>query len=331
MRHFPYTGSGPYCYSNSLAMMFGGAAPAAAVIEFATGSPFGMQLVGGALPFFDPYGWTPELGVDAALDAMGWSSSVARGGSAQEALYRLEAALANGPIWVGPMEMGYLRHQPGKDGPIGADHYVVVLALEEGLVRMHDPQGYPFACLPLDDFLIAWQAESIDYGEPYSMRADFRRVREVNEEDIIRASLPAAMQLLSMEGTQHLPEGTIGNGDAAEALACMLESGCDDDLRGHLIHFAIRVGARRLADAATCLARIGYTDASQVASRQAQLVGSLQYPLTVGRDVEGAAVLRKLAPTYKLLLSALREPRYDSFGRSAVGNGLAGTVANSRW
>jgi hypothetical protein len=29
------------------------------------------------------------------------------------------------------------------------------------------------------------------------------------------------------------------------------------DLRSHIIHFAVRVGARRMADAAACLLRIG--------------------------------------------------------------------------
>ena len=80
MKYVPYVGSGPYCYANSFAMMFGENAPSTAAIEFATSSPFGMQLVGGALPFFDPYGWTPEAGFNDALDAMGWSSAATKGG-----------------------------------------------------------------------------------------------------------------------------------------------------------------------------------------------------------------------------------------------------------
>lgn len=58
--HVNYVGSGPSCYANSFAMMFGDAAPSVAVIEFATSSPFGMQLIGGKLPLFDPYGWDPN-------------------------------------------------------------------------------------------------------------------------------------------------------------------------------------------------------------------------------------------------------------------------------
>ncbi|MDI6837942.1 MAG: hypothetical protein QMD99_19820 [Rhizobiaceae bacterium] len=305
MQHFPYVGSGPYCYTNSFAMMFGEDAPSSAVIEFATCSAFGMQLLGGTLPFFDPYGWTPDAGFDAALDAMGWTSTVTSGGSADEAFDRLRTELVHGPIWVGPLEMGWLRYQPGMNGPIGADHYLVVLAIEGDRLRMHDPQGYPYATLPIGDFLEAWRAESIDYGLPFTMRANFRRLQVVHEEDVIRATLPAAAAWLSMQ-QENLPEGTLGNGDAATALASMIETGCDESLRGHLIHFAVRVGARRLADAATCLARIGGRDAAQVLSEQAVLVGSLQYSLSTGRDAEAATVLRRLAVTYQPLSAALQ-------------------------
>src|SRR5690606_38962033 len=155
-------------------------------------------------------------------------SVVTSGGNADEAIDRLRSAVADGPVWIGPVEMGFLRHQPGKNGPIGADHYVVVLAVEDGWVHMHDPQGYPFVCLPLGDFLAAWRAETIDYGEPYTMRARFQRLREVKPNDVIRASLPAAIRWLSMDRPQHLPEGTLGNGEAAEALASLVEGGCGD-------------------------------------------------------------------------------------------------------
>lgn len=307
MQHFPYVGGGPYCYANSFAMMFGASAPATAVIEFATGSPFGMQIVGGTLPFFDPYGWTPEAGFDGALQAMGWTSTTLKSATGRDALGRLRRALVDGPVWVGPVEMGHLRHQPGKQGPIGADHYVVVLAVESGWVRMHDPEGHPFATLPLDDFMDAWQADSVDYGEPFTMQTNFRQVREVDEEAVILASLPAASRWLSMTDPCHVPEGTIGNAEATTALARMIENGIDDNLRGHLIDFAVRVGARRLADAATCLARVGRVQASEIATEQAQLVGSLQYPLVTGRHTEAADILTALAPTYGRLLSALQD------------------------
>lgn len=305
MKHFPYVGSGPYCYANSFAMMLREHAPSTAVIEFATSSPFGMQLVGGTLPFFDPYGWTPEAGFDNALSNMGWTSTLVRGKDADDALTRLSAALKHGPVWVGPVEMGHLRYQPGKDGPIGADHYLVVLAVDDGQVEMHDPQGYPYASLPLDGFLTAWRAETIGYGSPFTMRTDFRQVEVVPEEDVIRRSIPAAIEWLAMENATEIPSGTVGNAEAAECLAELVETGCNSELRDHLVHFAVRVGARRVADAATCLARVGHDQPARTMAQQARLIGALQHPLVVGDDAAAATLLRALAPTYRELRSAM--------------------------
>lgn len=305
MMHVPYTGSGPYCYANSFAMMFGAQAPSTAVIEFATGSAFGMQLIGGTLPFFDPYGWDPEAGFDGALAALGWISEVTTGGDADAALARLKAALNVGPVWIGPVEMGHLRHQPRMRGPIEADHYVVVLAIDDENVLMHDPQGYPYAALPLAHFMAAWQADTLIYGKSFTMRSGFVRVADVSEVDSIRASIPAAIRWLSMGGGHTMPAGSLGNGDAAEALATRIEAGCDAELRDHFIHFAVRTGARRVTDAATCLARAGYTEAAMIAAEQARLIGSLQFPLVAGKDVDAATTLRALAPTYDRLLKAL--------------------------
>ncbi|MFB9907659.1 hypothetical protein [Allokutzneria oryzae] len=303
--HFPYVGSGPYCYANSFAMVFGDKAPSTAVIEVATGGPFGMQLIGGTLPFFDPYGWNPRAGFDGALNALGWTSEVTAGGDADEALARLQSSIEDGPVWIGPVEMGHLRHQPKMTGPIGADHYVVVLGVDDDRVLMHDPQGHPYVSLPLNDFMAAWRADTVSYGTSYTMRTGFTRIVEVSEVDAIRASIPAAIAWLSMDGDHNMPPGSLGNGEAAEGLALLVESGCDRQLREHLIHFAVRVGARRIADAATCLARVGYAEAARIADEQARLIGAMQHPLVVGDDVAAAAALRALAPTYDKLRAAL--------------------------
>ncbi len=305
MTPFAYTGSGPYCYANSFAMMFGGQAPSTAVIEFATGSPFGMQMLGGTLPFFDPYGWDPEAGSEGALAALGWTSTLSKGGDADDALSRLRSALKDGPVWIGPVEMGHLRHQPGMSGPIEADHYVVVLELDEDSVLMHDPHGHPYVRLPLANFMAAWRAETLTYGDAYTMRTDFVRIAEMSEVETIRASIPAAIHWLSMETTLPVPPGTLGNSRAAEALAARIETNCDKGLRAHMVHFAVGVGARRAADAAACLARAGYRKAARLADEQARLIGALQHPLVVHKDAAAAAILRDLAPTYDRMKAAL--------------------------
>jgi hypothetical protein len=305
VRHLPYVGNGPYCYANSFAMMLGDTAPSTAVIEVATGGPFGMQLVGGTMPFFDAYGWNPERGFDAALDAIGWTSTVTSGGEPDAALARLADAVAGGPVWVGPLEMGHLHHQPEMTGPIGADHYVVVLDVSDERVLVHDPHGYPYAEVPMADFLAAWRAETVDYGAPYTMRTGFSRVADVTDEDAIRSVIPAAIGWLSMTGATGMPPGSLGNAAAAERLADLVAAGARDGLREHLVYFAIRVGARRLGDTAACLARIGRHEAADIAATQARLVGAMQHPLVTGDLDRAASPLRELAPTYDTLRSAI--------------------------
>jgi hypothetical protein len=311
--HIPYTGSGPYCYANSLAMMLGKAAPSPAVIEFATSSPFGMQLIGGKLPFFDPYGWDPTKGIDAALGAAGWTSTLVVGRDADDALARLRQALENGPVFVGPVDMGHLRYHPDHRSLGGADHYFVVLRIFPGdWVELHDPHGYPYATLSLRDFMQAWRAAGIPYGEPYMMRTGFRQVEEYSEEDVIQRSLDNARRWLAMHGSEHqhddLPSGSVGSRMAAEQLALrILDTNLDPGLRDHLAHFAVRVGARRLADAATCLTRIGYDEAASIMARQARLVGSLQCSLVEGDIPMAVGALRTLAGTYEQLSAVLEK------------------------
>jgi hypothetical protein len=67
----------------------------------------------------------------------------------------------------------------------------------------------------------------------------------------------------------------------------------------------VRVGARRLADAATALAGLGLDEAAAVATRQARLVGSLQYDLVAGEPAAAAATMRELAPSYEELAKCL--------------------------
>jgi hypothetical protein len=288
-------------------MLLGEQSPSTAVIEVATGGPFGMQLIRDSLVFFDAYGWNPEMGFDQALNAIGWTSTVSKGGDADEALARLGKAATNGPVWVGPVEMGHLHHQPEMTGPIGADHYVVVLDVNDERVLIHDPHGYPYAEVPIDDFTTAWRADTVSYGDPYTMRTDFLKVADITDADAIRSTIPSAIQWLAMSGDLKMPPGSLGNGEAAERVAEMIDAGASGGLREHLIYFAIRVGARRLSDTADCLTLAGYTEAATIAATQARLVGSMQHPMVTGNLSAASAALRELAPTYGRLRAALVE------------------------
>ncbi|QYN38086.1 hypothetical protein K1T35_13100 [Pseudonocardia sp. DSM 110487] len=288
-----YVGSGPYCYANSLAMVLGVDGPPPSAIEVLSGSPFGFH-PGGGLAWFDPLGWDPDRGVDTALDLLGWTCERASGGSAADAVERLRAA--DGPVFVGPVEFGLLLHHPGSGQVLDSDHFMVVTAVTDGVVHFHDPHGFPFATLPVDEFVAAWESVTFEYpAEPFTMRSRFRRVREVPVTDALRASLPNARRLLD--------DGSAGA--AVERFACLVAAGLSPRHEAHLVHFAVRVGARRLADAAVWLGRLGLAGAAVVAEEQARLVGGLQYPLVRGDRERVMELLGLLAPTYAALCAEL--------------------------
>lgn len=302
MAQFAYVGSGPYCFTNSLAMMTGDHSPA--VIEFATGSPFGMQTFGN-LAFFDPYGWDPLQGLPLALEAMGWESTEIIGANEEEAIKNLKEALIKGPVFVGPLEMGLLSYNPISTGPIGADHYVVVTRHSNGILELHDPHGHPYATIPLDEFMKAWKADTLGYGKSYTMRTDFKRVQHYSEEEVIKRSLANNLAWLSGSKGGDMPPDGRANGEAVQVLSSKLEEDLPPSLRGDMIFFMVRVGARRAADGATCLSRIGYDEAASIMTEQARLIGSLQYPAVKKDAAEIRRILAKLAPTYDALKTAL--------------------------
>jgi hypothetical protein len=302
----PYIGSGPYCYSSSLAMVLGPGAPSPSVIEVLTGSPFGIELIAGRLPLFDPYAWDPDRGVDDAIALLGWTCQRQGADDDEQALAMLRDAVKAGPVLVGPMEVGLLRHQPEMTGPIGADHFVCVLEADDELIRFHDPNGFPYATLPPREFLAAWRADTIPYkATSYTMRSDFRRVRDVTAEQALRAALPGAVAWLRGRDDLQVPPGTLGGSAAALRLAELVAAGLDGPVYGHLVYFAIKVGARRLSDAATALAGLGQERAAAIATRQARLVGSLQDDIVTKASQSAAETLRRLAPTYEELAAAL--------------------------
>jgi hypothetical protein len=286
-------------------MVMGARACEPSVIEVLTGSPFGATFIAG-LPFFSPAGWNPDIGLDPAIAALGWACERTAGGDAPEAIGRLREASKAGPVLVGPVELGLLRYIPGMGAPIGADHFVVVIGVDDATVTLHDPYGHPYATLPLDAFVAAWRAETVPYpSTPFTMRAGFHRTRDVDVATALHRSLPDAVRWLEASAG----EPVLGAADAVERLAGLVTAGLDEPTYGHLVNFAVQVGARRLADASAWLGTIGHDSAAEIADRQARLLGALQYDLATGDHLAAAAALRALAPTYAQLRVALTRER----------------------
>ena len=292
-----YVGSSPYCYANSLSMVVDDNWRPG-LVETLTGSPFGFQMVG-PLPLFDPAGWDPDTGLNQALALLGWESDRETFASAEEAFDRLAALCKDGPVFVGPLEMGLMLHQPGSDRPIGADHFVAVLDAGQDGVTMHDPQGHPYAWLPRDAFAAAWGSDTIGYGTGrFPLRTNFRRVAARGPQDAVRDLLPLA---------HHWARGDYAGGESSvevlRALAKRAEIGLGIPALPVLQNFSLRLGARRRLDAARELAT--WPEIADVLDRQALALGKAQYAAVRGDGASLAATFRQVADLHDHLERAL--------------------------
>lgn len=292
-----YTGSGPYCYSDSLHMCLREAGagaedlPETGFLECLTTLPFGNTYrraedpAEGPQVFFD--GCDPDRGLRRTMDALGWACEESHGGDGDEAMSRLRRAVETGPALVGPLDMG-LPYNPS--GVRGADHFLVALEAGGGRVLVHDPAGFPFAVLGTDELLAAWRAEAVDYKRgPYTLRAGFRRAEQVGRGEAIRRTLP-----LARENVAYDPGGpeAYGGKRALELLADDLRDGdVPPALAENLTHFGLPLAARRRLDASQFLAEAGETDAAGLAEREAVLFGEAQSLAARGRWVEVAGVV----------------------------------------
>lgn len=292
-----YVGSGPYCYSNSLSMVVGdGWRPG--LVETLTGSPFGFQMVG-PLPLFDPPGWDPDTGLDQALRLLGWDCDRETFTSAAEAFERLAALCTDGPVFVGPLEMGLLLHQPGSDRPIGADHFVVALEVTADGLTMHDPHGHPYAWLPRDAFAAAWGSDTIGYGTGrFPLRSNFRRVAARTQEDAFQDLLPLAHRWA--RGDHGSGEGTV---DALRGLADRAQLGLGIPALPVLQSFSLRLGARRRLDAAGELH--AWPEIASLLDRQARALGRAQYAAVREDGALLASTFRQVADIHEDLVQAL--------------------------
>jgi hypothetical protein len=276
-----YVGSGDYCYAYSLCMSLLGSGvapdqvPSPGFLECLTTMPFGNAYHKSTkLALFD--GLDPDQGLTRAIEALGWTCQLQRGGDEQEASRRLRTAVQHGPVLLGPLDMGYLTYHANYAFLGGADHFVVVLAVEPDHVLLHDPKGIPYAAFPLDQLLKAWLAERIPYiDEPYTMRAEFHPVERVSRQEMIARTLP-----LIRENVQRDPGGpeVYSSVRALRMLAETLRAEVPENLAAHLLYFAIPLAIRRNLDAQAFLVEGNQPEAARLLEQQARLLGQAQYP-----------------------------------------------------
>ncbi len=143
------------------------------------------------LLFFSNISNPPDLGISTALRILGFDfdeRSLEKPG--KPPYDELKQVLARSPAILGPLDMGYLTHNPNHKYQKGADHFVLAQKIEKDQIYIHDPEGFPNVQLPLKQMELAWRAEKIPYRRGhYRYWANPRRVKSPEDDSIYGEAL----------------------------------------------------------------------------------------------------------------------------------------------
>lgn len=315
-RVIPFCGRMSYCYSKCLKMILDwkGDQYPLPFLECLTTVPFGFVYIAGERGGFAVNGFNPHLGVRRALEALGYRYQFRWFEDEAQALSHLRSALEEGPVILGPVDMGYLSYSPWRRLQAGSDHYLVLTHFDGETPIVNDPDGYLQAPLPIEDLLTAWRAERIGYREgPYSLWIVKERERSPTKEELYRKTLELGLQNLKLNESKAIREGVMYQGpEAIEMLAEDIKRNRSSRWLGFYAVFSFRVSAQRCFDSSQFIAEAPFANehlrrASQVRMAQARLYGRAQWQASNKRFEPLAQTLGELAELERGFTSYLEE------------------------
>lgn len=249
---FKYTGNGAYCYANSTSMLLdtiGERIPAES-IEVLSGVGLGaIWFKEDNMVFFS--NGVPHIGVSKALDILGFTITEHSSTVSSNIEGILTTEIKQHPILLGPLDMGCLKYMPNHSYLHGCDHYVLAFGLDNGMVRLHDPAGYPYAMLPMEELINASNTSRLQYRlYPQDMTYHYwcapKRVNNPNQQEIYAQAIQYFRQVYNDAEEQCSERNWLIGSDAITELKRYILGGdISLELIGHLTHFAFQVGARR--------------------------------------------------------------------------------------
>ena len=250
-----YVGNGPYCYANSAAMLLESAGESVEprVIEVLSGVGLGAFWVADSQTLFlSGLASAPDVGLSRSFGSLGFTvEEEAESDGVAIPIDALELQLGNGPVLLGPLDMGELSYRPNASGAlIGADHFVLALHVEDGAVVVHDPAGYP-AHAPrrrgARPRLAGRPALSIGEGHTVG-GTPLPAWNGLGQVQIAEAAIESFSRAYR-ESRAMCEPGTVVGPEAIEALVATIKS---RELRDpgleHLRRFALPLGVRRALD-----------------------------------------------------------------------------------
>jgi hypothetical protein len=300
----PFYGNGPYCYSNSTSMLLAsvGESIPPSDVEVYTGVGLGAFMIPSEkLLFFSNLANPPDKGITRALSTLGFEfkeTSTEKPGTPP--YDKLESDLKSSPAILGPLDMGYLMHNPLHKRMMGADHFVVAYGADNDGLLMHDPEGFPNVRASFSQFEPAWRAEKVGYRRGYYRYwTSPRRIRHPNTQQLYDTALKSFRDIYR-EGDK-LSSNMKWPIDQ-EAIQMQAKRVMDDKVspgeRGFMTFFAFKLGARRALGFANFFAN-RHPRLAELKTRQAELFGKSQSQ-AVDRKWRGLAdSLNLLAETEK--------------------------------
>ena len=189
-----YFGDVSLCYSYSLAMALDGygydfkADFLEAIMVMGNGASIVKEDDQHPLVFFD--NGMPDLSISHSLKILGfdYEDFYLKDGAEvnlEEIKRKLETFLFNGPVVLGPLDMGHLSYNPNHTILYGVDHFVTVYGIDGQYLYLHDPAGFACMKVTFNDIIEAWKAEAIDYKRgAYSMWGNFKKVKTPSQTEI---------------------------------------------------------------------------------------------------------------------------------------------------
>ncbi|WEG19263.1 hypothetical protein PQ478_21490 (plasmid) [Alkalihalophilus pseudofirmus] len=291
-----YIGNGAYCYSNSVSMLLStineNIAPAS--IEVASGFSLGASLERNKMLFFDNGLSSPDKGVNLAFENLGFSVvEKVQNNDGSMPIDQLRNDLEISPVMLGPVDMGYLKYLPNHEFLGGCDHYVLALEIGNDKILLHDPAGYPYVWLSLENLEKAWKAESItwSYGA-YRCWKSPKRIEKPSENDIYNKSI----QLYKRSYKEQRNQSSFGSYAIKFKAEQIRNTQISDEEKGHLLHFAFPLGSRRAIDFSNFLNERNNL-LSTLKEKQAKFFGECYTYASFGEWNKVADTLEALAET----------------------------------
>lgn len=253
-----YVGNGAYCYANCITMLLAsiGEKISPSQIEVLTGVGFGAVWEESEKVAWFNGKLTPDEGVDNALKLLGLTvveNSIRADGS--NAIEVLKEEIWNGPVIVGPLDMGMLTYNPNHANLLGCDHYVLAYAIDEQFLYLHDPAGFPHVTLPIHLLSEAWRAEHVQWKrKPYQMWARPSRINSPSEDELAGQALSyfKSLYVSTIEWAAQYHK-TVNSGAIRTFSLAVGNHDFTHGGVGNMKYFLFQLGARRAMDAAEFL------------------------------------------------------------------------------